>query len=149
VLDDVEPRRFLVEPTGKYPLEAALGVADVELDEGAGQLLDLPGRGRLAGAQPYDDVADPHRLSRAQGEFARQAVALVEETDHRHPLGHRCRPWRQPGHGLRDVDRVGFGRRIALLILLARALRRAGAERQRNQGETWKRPAHDQSGVQA
>ena len=66
VLDDVERRRFLVEPARKDPLELALRVAHVELDEGAGQLLHLPGRGRLAGAQPDDHVADAHRLAGPQ-----------------------------------------------------------------------------------
>jgi len=60
VLDDIQAGRFLVEPAGEDPLELALRVAHVDLDEGAGQLLDLPRRGRLAGAQPHDDVADPH-----------------------------------------------------------------------------------------
>jgi hypothetical protein len=136
VLDDVQPRRFLVEPARKDPLETPLRVADVELDEGAGQLLDLPGRRRLAGAQPDDDVADPDRLARPQGEFARQAVALVQKADHGHALGHGRRAGREPGHGLRDVDRIGLGRCIALLVLLPRALRRAGAERERGQGQT-------------
>ena len=51
VLDDVERRRFLVEPAGEDPLPVPVGPLHIELDEGAGQLLRLPRRGRLAGAQ--------------------------------------------------------------------------------------------------
>jgi hypothetical protein len=50
MLDRVERRRFLVEPAGKDAAELALRIADVELQEGAGQLLDLPRRRRFAGA---------------------------------------------------------------------------------------------------
>jgi hypothetical protein len=59
VLDDVERRRLLVEPAREAAAEVAVSVADEDLDEGAGQLLSLPRRGRLAGAQPDDDVLDP------------------------------------------------------------------------------------------
>jgi hypothetical protein len=149
VFDDVEPRRFLVKPARKDPLEAALGVANVELDEGAGQLLDFPRRRCLASAQPDDDVAEPDRLARPHGELARNAVALVEEADHRHALRHRRGAGCKLGHRLRNVDRIGFRFGGVLLILLLRSLRRAGAERQRGQGKTVKRPAHGQSGVQA
>jgi hypothetical protein len=63
VLGDVEGRRFLVQPAGEDPLEATLRVTDVELDEGAGDLLYLPGGGRLAGAQADDDVPGADRLA--------------------------------------------------------------------------------------
>jgi hypothetical protein len=79
VLDDVEPGRFLVEPAREDPLEAPLRVGDVDLHEGAGQLLDLPVRGRLAGAQANDDVAQAHRLAGLELDRAGNAVALVEE----------------------------------------------------------------------
>ena len=127
VLDDVEPRRFLVEPAREDPPEGlGAGIADVDLDEGAGQLLHLPGRGRLAGAQPHDDVAGANRLARVQREFAHLAVALVEQPQHRDALRHRRGAGRKLGDGLRNVDGLDFLR--ILLVLLLGALRRAGGE---------------------
>jgi hypothetical protein len=67
MLDDVEARRFLVEPAGKDPAEGLRArIAHVDLDECAGQLLHLPRRGRLAGTQAHDDDAGAHRLAGAQ-----------------------------------------------------------------------------------
>jgi hypothetical protein len=147
VLDDVEPRRFLVEPARKDPPEG-LGtrIADVDLDEGTGQLLHLPGRRRLAGAQPHDDIAGADRLARVQGEFTHLAVALVEQPQHRDSLGHRRRPGRQLGDGLRDVDGLDFFR--ILVVLLLGALRRAGGEGESSR-QSWNRAArrHAQSGT--
>ncbi|GAA4221749.1 hypothetical protein GCM10022253_28520 [Sphingomonas endophytica] len=83
----------------------------VELDEGAGQLLRLPGGGLLAGAQPHDHVADPPRLPGAERQFAADAVALVEQPQHRDALRHR-RGARIDGRLLRVVTHlVGGGRR--------------------------------------
>jgi len=65
----------------------------VDLDEGAGQLLDFPRRRRLASAKANDDVLHPHRLARLQSQVPDDAVALVQQTQHRDPLGH----WRYPG----------------------------------------------------
>jgi hypothetical protein len=129
MLDDVERRRLLVEPARKGAVELALGIGDVQLDEGAGQLLDLPGRGRLAGAQPDDDVADAQRLAGLQREVALDAVALVEQTDHGDALVHRRRPRRLGGDGLRDVDRLRLGAGLAVPLALGRAFRAAAGER--------------------
>jgi hypothetical protein len=79
MFDHVEGRRFLVEPAGEDPVPVALRVADVELDEGAGQRLHLPRRARLAGAQANDRIPDSDRLAGLESEIAREAVALVEE----------------------------------------------------------------------
>ncbi|AHE53071.1 hypothetical protein NX02_06705 [Sphingomonas sanxanigenens DSM 19645 = NX02] len=84
---------------------------DVELDEGAGQLLGLPRRGLLARAQADHRIADPHCLARLELDLARQAVALVEEADHRLALRHRRR-LRRPGiAGLRRFLDLDHGRR--------------------------------------
>jgi hypothetical protein len=114
VLDDIERRSLLVEPAREDPLPAALRVADVELDEGPGERLHLPRCGRLAGAQPEDGVAHPHRLAGLEGDRTRDAVALVEQPHHRHPLGHRGRPGSHGGHGLRDVDGPRLADRLAV-----------------------------------
>ena len=101
----------------------------VELEEGAGQLLQLPGRGRLAGAQPDDRVADPDRLAGPHGEIADDAVALVEQPNHRDPLRHR-----------RDLGGIGGGSALVYgsgggilirPILLSVAVAAAGGDRRR------------------
>lgn len=89
VLDDVERRRFLVEPTREDPPPARVAPFDVELDERAGQRLGLPGCAGLAGAQPHDDVADAQRLARFHRQVSLEPVALVEQPDHRDALRHR------------------------------------------------------------
>jgi hypothetical protein len=152
VLDRVERRRLLVEPAGKDAPELAVRTAHVQLDEGAGQLLNLPGRGGLAGAQPHDRVADPDRLARPQGEVPRLAVTLVEEADDSDPLRHRRRAGRELVHGLRYVDRLlvlDVG--IALPVAVVGAAGRAGGEREHHRETRADHPAkhHVQSGVQA
>ena len=150
VLDRVERRSLLVEPAREDSLELALRVADVELDEGAGQLLSLPGRGGLAGAKPDDGVADPDRLARPELEIARDSVALVEKADHRDPPRHGGRPRGDRGHRLGDVD--GFGLRLGLALV--RNLRTAVARGQQSETGEEKsrlgpRPDHSWPGVQA
>ena len=131
-------------------MEGAFRVRNVELDEGAGQLLDLPGRGGLAGAQPHDRVADPKRLSRLHRQVALDAVALVEEPDHRDPLRHRSRAGRLAGHRLGHVDGLDLGRRLAVALPLGRALRPAGGERSRQAKQgSGGGAAHASSGVHA
>ena len=115
-------------------------------------MLDLPGGGGLAGAQPDDRVADPDRLARPQGQIPLLAVALVEEADDGDPLGHRRRARRQLVHRLRDIDRLlvlDVG--IALPVAVVRAARRAGGEHKHHHdaGAVQDGAHRDQSGVQA
>jgi hypothetical protein len=114
-------------------------------------LLDLPGRRRLAIAQAHDHVADADRLAGTQGQVPLEAIALVEQANHRNPLGHRSRSRREAFHGLRDVDGLILDRRRILPIVVDRPLRRAGGERERRRkAEDRGEAAHrDQSGVQA
>ncbi len=147
MLDDVERRSLLIEPAGEDPLPAALGIADVELDEGARQRLHLPGRGRFAGAQPDDRISHPNRLAGLEGQRARDSVALVEKPDHCDPLRH----WSGPGHrgrdGLRDIDGARFadGLTVALGLLLGAA---AAPGKRGRKDENGAEP-HPWSGVQA
>jgi hypothetical protein len=148
MLDDVERRRLLVEPAREDAVEGALGIGDVQLDESAGQLLNLPGRGGLAGAEANDDVADAQRLAGLQRQIALDAVALVEEADDGDALVHRRRPRSLGGDGLRDVDRLrGFAR---LALPFGRALGTAGGHRrERREEQDGGGAAHASSGVQA
>jgi hypothetical protein len=151
VLDRVERRRFPVEPAGKDAAELAVRPAHIQLHEGAGQLLDFPGRGGLAGTQPDDHVADPDRLPRPQRQVALQAVALVEQAEHRDPLRHRRRAGRELRHRLRDVDRLVFDLGVPLPVAVVRAARGAGGEREHHrEASVEQNGAHrNQSGVQA
>jgi hypothetical protein len=151
VLDDVQRRRLPVEPAGEDAAELAVGASHVELDESAGQLLHLPGRGGLAVPQPDDHVADANRLAGPQRQLALKAVALVEQAEHRDALGHGSRARRELLHGLRHVDRLVHDRRLVLAVGVVRSPRCAGGKRERhrdaeNRGEAAHR---DQSGVQA
>jgi hypothetical protein len=99
---------------------------DVELDEGAGQLLLLPGRGLFARAEPHDHVLPAHRLAGLQGDVLDDAVALVEDAEDGNPLGHGCHPTlpcRRDRHAL-------VHRRHGILLLRALAAR---GERKRDQ----------------
>jgi hypothetical protein len=150
MLDDVERRRFLVEPAGEDSLEAAVGLAHVQLDEGAGQLLRLPRRCGLAGAKPDHDVADPDRLARLHLEVSRDSVPLVEEADHCDALSHRSGSGRLAGNGLRYVDDLGLvlGRSVAGPSAGAALAARQGD--QSGEDETGARAQpHSSPGVQA
>jgi hypothetical protein len=93
VLDDVEAWRVLEQPAGEHaspfgsPVRSAFLHQD--LNEGAFLGDGLPGRGLLARGKPDDDVADPARLTRFHLQLLRDVVALVEQSERRHPLRHR------------------------------------------------------------
>jgi hypothetical protein len=140
VLDDVERRRFLVEPAGEHPLPALVGLLHVDLDEGAGQLFLLPRRGRFAGAQADDHVLPPRRLARVESDVLDDSVALVEDAEHRHPLCHR-RDAPLAISRRSDLPRTGRGG-----ILLLRALP-AGGERDGHQQRSGG-AVHAYSGIQ-
>ena len=128
MLDDVERRRFLVEPARKDPAELTVRAAHVQLYEGTGQLLNLPGSRGLAGAQPHDRIPDPDRLTRAQRQVPLLAVALVEEAEHGHALRHRRGARRELVHRLGDVPRLVLELEVLLPVLLVGAARRTGGQ---------------------
>jgi hypothetical protein len=121
-------------------MPALVGTADVDLEEGAGELLLFPGRGRFAGAQPDDHVLRLRRLSGAKGKIADDPIALVEQADHRDPLVHR-REALISDLGLRGRSRL---LRILLLRLFAAV---AGRQCQRADDQRCCREAHAQSGI--
>jgi hypothetical protein len=124
VFDDVERRRFLVEPTREDPPPALIPSLRIDLHERAGQRLGFPRRSRLAGTQPHHYIADTDCLTRLHRQIAFDAITLVEQSDHGDAIGHRCLGLAQRvrcGSGLGDR----LGRRH-----IARSVR-AVAERQR------------------
>jgi hypothetical protein len=140
VLDDVQRRRFLVEPAGEHAAPALVGLLDVDLHERTSQLLRLPRRGRFAGTQAHDHILPADRLPRTQRDVLDDAVALVEDAEHRDALRHRCDTTLAVGgcRNLWPLCRRG--------ILLLRAL---AARCQRKTGEDdWNDRSHVYSGIQ-
>ncbi|KQN91587.1 hypothetical protein ASE90_01940 [Sphingomonas sp. Leaf67] len=76
-------------------------------------MLLLPRRGALAGTQADDHITDARRLTGLERQVAGFAVALVEQADHRDPLGHRRRSRQQaavqPGIDAHHLGRIGIG----------------------------------------
>jgi hypothetical protein len=113
---------------------------NVELHERSGQLLGLPRRRRLAGAEPHDGVFHADGLARLQREIADDSVALVEQAENRDALGHRSDAgFIHLRRRRTDGDRIAFFGN--LLVLLAAA---GSQDRRRQQESGASRP---QSGV--
>lgn len=143
MLDDVERRAFLIHPARKYPAPIAVRTLDVELDERPGEPLGLPRRSRIAGAKPDQRILGADRLAGLEREIADDTIALVEQGDHRHPLGHRCHP------GGVDRRRQRFGGDLIVDRSLVRlAIAAADHQAKRSQPEATA-AAHAWSGVQA
>jgi hypothetical protein len=140
VLDHVERRRLLVEPTREDAAPPLVWLLDVELDECSSQLFLFPGRGRLAGPQAHDHILPAHRLTRVQGDVLHDAIALVEDPDHGDALGHRRDP-SLAGRGRRRLPRPWQWRVLLLAFLSARG------ERERDQ-QRCRDPFHAYSGIQ-
>jgi hypothetical protein len=88
MLNHVERRRLLVKPPGEDPLPFLVRLLDVELNEGAGQLLFLPRRARLTGAQTNNHVLPSDRLPGMKRDVLDDSVALVEDAKCGRPLRH-------------------------------------------------------------
>jgi len=153
VIDDIAVRPVLEQPAGKDAMPFVVArLEHVELDEGAGFLLQLPGRRRLAGAQADDRIADAQRFTGLERERAGEAVALVEQADLRDALGHgRAEQAEVAAHRLL-VLRALFGRVAGIL----RALRPSASGQSRRETERDQPPArragpetNHASGVQA
>jgi len=143
MFDHVERRAFLIHPAREDAFPIAVGAPDIELDKCPGEPLGFPRRGRIAGAKPDQRVLGADRLAGLQREIADDPVALVEQGDHRHPLGHRCDP------GGVDRRRQRFGNdfivgRGVVRPLVARSDHQA--ERGNSEGAA---AAHALSGVHA
>ena len=143
MFDDVERRAFLIHPAREDALPIAVRTPDVELDERPGEPLGLPRRSRIAGAKPDQRVLGADRLAGLEREIADDTIALVEQGDHRHPLGHRCHP------GGVDRRRKRFGNDFIVGSSVVRLLV-ARSDNQAERGNSKCAAAvHAWSGVQA
>jgi hypothetical protein len=121
------------------------GLFDVELDERPGEPLIFPRRGGVARPQPHHRVADANRLAGLERDVADDAVALVEQTEHRDPLAH----WRDPGHRLDRARRVERDRSGAIGRLPGLAAAVAAAKRRRCHRERPQARRGNYSGIHA
>jgi hypothetical protein len=113
---------------------------DVDLDEGAGQLLLFPRRRRLAGAKTHDHVLPPCRLAWVKRDILDDSVALVKNSEHRDALRHR----RDPAFAVGGRADLPSGRERRILPLGTAAAR---GQRQRNQQRCGS-ALHAYSGIQ-
>ncbi|KKW93132.1 hypothetical protein YP76_05875 [Sphingobium chungbukense] len=151
MLDHIAVRPFPEQPAGKVAAPFIVGgAAHVELHEGAGFLNIFPGGGGFAGLEPDDGVAHAQRFAGLHLEVGGDAVALVEQADHRDPLVHRC-----TGQGrfvavanLLPFDPDGTGTVPAGHVVATAAREHQGAAE--NRQETSRRAQrHDASGLHA
>lgn len=152
MLDDIALGPVLEQPAGKDAAPVLRSVIEHDqLDERPGFLRTFPLGGALAGAQPDDRTADTNAFAWLQRDIANEAVALVEEAEHRHALFH----WRDAGIGIVASSRLGLGqgpgfggrrgRCRALAFTTAKQHRRG----ERRTGQKGFRPHHGASGVHA
>jgi len=142
MLDDIQRRRFLVDPARENAVPALVELEDVQLQESAGQLFIFPWRSGFAGAEPNDRVLHPHRHAGFHPDVADDAVALVEKRNHRDPLAHRrnVRVLARSCSCFRKLDSAT----LVLVLALAPSGEQQRQQRARNDGSS-----HAQSGVQA
>jgi hypothetical protein len=91
MLNDVERRRLLVKPARKYLAPFFITAKHDELDKRPSIGFLLPRRGRFAGFQSHNDIADAHSLPWFHRQIAPQAVAFVKQAYRCNALSH----WRQ------------------------------------------------------
>jgi hypothetical protein len=101
---------------------------DVNLDERASELFLLPRRRGFAGAQAHNHVLPAHRLAGVKRHVLDDAVALVEDSQHRDPLRHGRNPAFSVSGG-RDLPRRRQRRVLLGLALAARSERERGEQR--------------------
>lgn len=124
------------------PLHVYAGL-DVELNEGAGFGHFLPGRAFFAGAQAHNGIADSQRLPGLHRQFAGSAVALVEQADDRHAVGHgRARQAGNPEIGFFFlIDRLGLVDAVVQLGATRTALASGEAGQKAEQNKSAAQPA--------
>ena len=157
MLYDIAVGPFLEQPAGKIAAPLAVGsAADVELDEGAGFLHIFPRRAGFARLEADDRVARAQCIAGLHGEVRGDAIALVEQADHCHPLGHGG-AGKRAGYAVADLlplyaDGAGLIRGREIVIAAARQHQRDANERdmgQDRQERPRRAPRHDASGLHA
>ncbi|EPR18872.1 hypothetical protein M527_11950 [Sphingobium indicum IP26] len=151
MLHDIAVRPFAEQPAGKIaPPFIVGGAAHVQLHEGAGFLHIFPGRRGFAGLQPNDGVAHAQRFAGFHRQVGGDAVALVEQADHRHALVHRRA---RKGGFIAIADLLPLYADGAALVLRRQVVAAATGQDQRaaeDRQETSRRaPRHDASGLHA
>ena len=126
MLDDVERRGFLVQPSGEDAVPPLVGLLHIYLNERTRQLLWLPGSRCFTCPKPDDHVLPASRLAGVQRDILDDAVTLVENAKHRHALRH----WRHPSLAVSRRGGLARGRKGRVLLLGALA---AGDKRKRDQ----------------
>jgi hypothetical protein len=133
MLDDVEAGRVLEQPAGEdpAPFGSRISIGPLkheDLREGPGLRRVFP-RGRaFASRQPEHDVADAARLAGFHLDLARDVVALVEQAERRHPVGHWGADAARRLHRRRSLTRQVLGHFGALGLGLGRFARTAGEQ---------------------
>jgi hypothetical protein len=131
MLDDVAVGPFLEQPARKdaVPFVVALFLHR-QLDKGAGFGRRFPWRGLFASAQSDHRAAYPGAVAGAHFQIANQAIALVQQRNDRHPVGHRRRAF-DPAALLRHRPRssdfgfnLGRRRRISGAVAASQQQRR-------------------------
>ena len=124
-------------------MPAGIGLLHIQLDERPRQLLAFPRCRRLAGAEADDRIVHADRLTGLHADIAGDAIALVEEAEHRDPLGHRGHADLLAGAGVRtgELDPIAI---FAIPPALA-----GGRHQQPEDCAGRKEALHAQSGVQA
>jgi len=115
------------------PLEVGIDVGPLlhhDLHKGPSLGRLFPRRGALACREPHDHVTDAALLAGLDLDVARDVVALVEQPEHCHPVGHRRADPARGDHRRRgarqllgDLGRFGF--------LLGRFVGARGEQQQR------------------
>jgi hypothetical protein len=150
MLNDIERRRFLIQPARKHLAPFVVGPTHDQLDKAARQLLAFPRLGLVTGFKADNRVADPHRLPWFHLKVARQTIAFIEKSDRRNALGHR-----RPRPRCRVARRrwlIRLGRNRFLTRCRQRTLNCGCCGRQAEEGNrATDQPAtrHDASGLHA
>ena len=125
VLDDVERRRFLVEPAREDAAPASCRAAGRRAGRTRRSASPLPTARSSRRRAADDDVLPPRRLAGVKRDILDDAVALVEDAEHRDPLRHRRHAALAGCGRRRPAVAAGSGGVLLLAPLAARRRARA------------------------
>lgn len=94
MLNDIAFGPFLEQPAGKDAIPFIIALfLHRQLHKGSGFGRQFPRRRPFAGAQAHNGAANARAVARAHFQIADQAIAFVEQRNHRHPFRHRGGPF--------------------------------------------------------